>query len=158
MASNAENVCIWWRHHVFLGLHVLTSHPPLHFRHFLSLWFIPITIKKTRLLHTVFEVEYFLLNIFSLRMLPQWEELIDKTWWRHQMETFSALLALCAGNSPVTGEFPVQRPMTRSFDIFFDLRLNKQLSKQSGGWWFDTPSRSIWHLLGYKTCLDTNPV
>ena len=35
------------------------------------------------------------------------------------METFSALLALCAGNSPVTGEFPSQRPVTRSFDIFF---------------------------------------
>ena len=43
------------------------------------------------------------------------------------METFSALLALCAGNSPVTGEFPAQRPVTRSFDVFFDLRLNKQL-------------------------------
>ena len=39
-------------------------------------------------------------------------------WWRHQMETFSALLALCAGNSPVTGEFPSQRPVTRSFDVF----------------------------------------
>ena len=34
-------------------------------------------------------------------------------WWRHQMEAFSALLALCAGNSPVTGEFPSQRPVTR---------------------------------------------
>ena len=52
-------------------------------------------------------------------------------WWRHQMETFSALLALCAGNSPVTGEFPAQRRVTRSFDVFFDLRLNKWLSKQS---------------------------
>ena len=31
------------------------------------------------------------------------------TWWRHQMETFSALLAICAGNSPVPGEFPTQR-------------------------------------------------
>ena len=61
-------------------------------------------------------------------------------WWRHQMEAFSALLALCAGNSPVTGEFPSQRPVTRSFDVFFDLRLNKQLSKQSRGWWFETPS------------------
>ena len=39
------------------------------------------------------------------------------TWWRHQMETFSALLAFCAGNSPVTGEFPAQRPVTRSFDV-----------------------------------------
>ena len=40
-------------------------------------------------------------------------------WWRHQMETFSALLAICAGNSPVTGEFPVQRPVTRSFNVSF---------------------------------------
>ena len=38
-------------------------------------------------------------------------------WWRHQMETFSALLAICAGNSPVPGEFPTQRPVTRSFDV-----------------------------------------
>ena len=49
------------------------------------------------------------------------------------METFSALLALCAGNSPVTGEFPAQMPVTRSFDVFFDMRLNKQLSKPSWG-------------------------
>ena len=47
------------------------------------------------------------------------------------MEAFSALLVLCAANSPVTGEFPSQRPVTRSFDVFFDLRLNKLLSKQS---------------------------
>ena len=50
------------------------------------------------------------------------------------METFSALLALFAGSSPVT----------RSFDIFFDLRLNKWLRKQSWGWWFETPSRPLW--------------
>ena len=65
-------------------------------------------------------------------------------WWRHPMETFSALLAICAGNSPVSGEFPAQRPVTRSFDVFFDLRLNKPLSKQSWGWWFETPSRPLW--------------
>ena len=52
------------------------------------------------------------------------------TWWRHQMETFSALLALCAGNSPVTGEFPAQRPVAWGFDVFFDLRLNERMSKQ----------------------------
>ena len=45
-------------------------------------------------------------------------------WWRHQMKIFSALLAFCVGNSPVTGELPAQRPVTWSFDIFFDLRLN----------------------------------
>ena len=65
-------------------------------------------------------------------------------WWRHQMETSSALLALCAGNSPVTDEFPTQRPVTRSFDVFFDLHLNKRLSKQSWGWCFETPSLSLW--------------
>ena len=65
-------------------------------------------------------------------------------WWRHQMEAFSALLALCAGNSPVTGEFPSQRPVMRSFDVFFDLRLNGRFSKQSWGWWFETPSRPLW--------------
>ena len=63
----------------------------------------------------------------------------SRTWWRHQMETFS-LLALCAGNSPVTGEFPAQRPVTPSFDVFFHLRLNKRLSKQQ----FETPSCPFW--------------
>ena len=64
--------------------------------------------------------------------------------WRHEMEPFSALLALYAGNSPVTGEFPSQRPVTRSVDVFFDLCLNKQLSEPSWGWWFGAPSRSLW--------------
>ena len=42
------------------------------------------------------------------------------------------------------GEFPAQRPVTRSFDVFFDLCLNKRLSKQSWGWWFETQSGSLW--------------
>ena len=49
---------------------------------------------------------------------------LPATWWRHQMEAFSALLTICAGNSPVPGEFPPQRPVMRSFDFFFDLRSN----------------------------------
>ena len=65
----------------------------------------------------------------------------SNAWWRHQMETVSALLAICAGNSLITGEFPAHRPVKRSFDIFFDLRLKKRLSKQSWGWWFETLSR-----------------
>ena len=60
------------------------------------------------------------------------------------METFSALLSICAGNSPVPGEFPAQRPVTRSFDFFFDLRWIKGLYKQSWGWWFETISRPLW--------------
>ena len=78
----------------------------------------------------------FLLNHFNRKFL--------RTWWRHQMETFSALLALCAENPPVTGEFPAQRPVTRNCNVFFDLRLNKQLNKQSWGWESETPSGSLW--------------
>ena len=69
---------------------------------------------------------------------------VGPAWWRHQMQTFSALLAICTGNSPVPGEFTAQRPVTRNFDVFFDLRPNKRLSKQSGGWWFETPPRPLW--------------
>ena len=65
------------------------------------------------------------------------------------METFSALLAICAEDSPVPGEFPAQRPLTRSFDIFFDLRLNKRLSKQSWGRWFEALSRPLWRHRNY---------
>ena len=57
-------------------------------------------------------------------------------WWRHQIETFSALLAICEGNSSVT--------------VFFDLRMNKRLSKQSWDWWFETPSLPLWrHCNGF---------
>ena len=62
--------------------------------------------------------------------------LYRNSWWRHRMETFSALLALFAGNSPVTGEFPSQRP------FFLICAFIKRLSDQPSGWWFDTPS---WH-------------
>ena len=70
---------------------------------------------------------------------------IRNPWWRHQMETFSASLAICAGNS--------QRPVTRSFDVFFDLRLNKRLSKQSWGWWFQTLSLPLWRHCNAKCLL-----
>ena len=76
------------------------------------------------------------------------------TWCRHQMEPFSALLAICAGNSLVTGEFPAQRPVTRIFDVFFDLRLNKRLSKQWWGWWLETSSRPLWRHYNAICCED----
>ena len=59
------------------------------------------------------------------------------------METFSVLLAICAVNAWVIGEFPTQRPMMRSFDVFY-LRLNKRLSKQWWGWRFETQWRWLW--------------
>ena len=67
------------------------------------------------------------------------------------METFSTLLAICVGNSPVHDEFPAQRPVTRSFHVFFDLRPNKQLSKQSWGWWFEMLSHPLWRHCNVKT-------
>ena len=56
---------------------------------------------------------------------------------------------LC-GEFTVPCEFPTQRPVTRSFDVFFDLRLNKRLSKQSWGWWFKTLSRPLWRHLMHR--------
>ena len=84
-------------------------------------------------------------DVIVMKLLCCWDQDISEitrwtSWWRHQMEAFSALLAIRAGNSPVPGEFSTQRPMTRSFDVFLDLNLNKRLSKQSWGWWFETPS------------------
>ena len=70
---------------------------------------------------------------------------------RDTMMTFSVLLALCAGNSPVTGEFPSQRPVTQSFDVFFDLNLNKCLSKQLRHRWFEMPLPSLCHCNGWGT-------
>ena len=88
-------------------------------------------------------VKIFLTSGFNI--VIAWKHIVYITWWRHQMETFSALLALCEGNSLVTGEFLPQRPVTRIFNIFFDLRLNKRLSKQPRCQWFETPSRPLWH-------------
>ena len=63
-------------------------------------------------------------------------------WWRHQMKTFSALLAIWAGNSPVPGEFPAQSDT--ELWCFLRSALNQRLSKQSWGWRFETPSRPLW--------------
>ena len=63
----------------------------------------------------------------------------DVIKWKH----FPRHWPLC-GEFTFTGEFPAQRPVTRRFDVFFDLRLNKRLSKQSWGWWFETPWCSLW--------------
>ena len=68
------------------------------------------------------------------------------------METFSALLAFCEGNPPVTGWFPSQRPVMRSFDLWSNL--NKELSKQSGRRWLEKPSRSLWSHCDEKRDVD----
>ena len=78
-----------------------------------------------------------------------WYLLLATNSWCEAMMTssngnISTLLAISAGNSPVPGEFPAHRPVTRSFNVFFDLRLNKRLSKQSWGWWFETLPCPLW--------------
>ena len=80
----------------------------------------------------------------SCKKSSQWPSMYEYAipWWRHRMETFSALLAICAGNSQLTGEFPAQR--RQSFDVFFHMCPNKRLSNQSRGCWFETPSSSLW--------------
>ena len=95
-------------------------------------------------LHIVVAIWNFMLHVWYMQQSSGNMHCWVPSWWRHQMETFSTLLALCAGNSPVTGEFPAQRPVMRSFDGFFDLHLYKRFSKQLWGWWFETPSRPLW--------------
>ena len=97
-----------------------------------------------RLLFQFNLADVFIISLFNLKLELIYSICFIAPWWRHQMETFSALLALCAGNSPVIGKFPTQRPVTRTSDFFFDLRLNKRLSKQWWGWWFETLSCPLW--------------
>ena len=78
---------------------------------------------------------------FLGRIFPS---LIFQSWWRHQIETFSSLLAHCEMNPAVTSGFPSKRPWARSFDQFFNLRLNRQLSKQSRFRGFETIPCSLW--------------
>ena len=113
-ARNAEKASIWWRHHV--------------------------RIRDPRVLRCTVGREQWGSPMLTSFFPTEWAA----AWWRHQMGTFSASLPLCAGNSPVTGEFSAQRPVTQSFDVFFDPLLNKRLSKQWWGWWCETPSCSLW--------------
>ena len=76
----------------------------------------------------------------SLSILSNFVVHDDVIEWRHSQRYWPFVWE----NSPVTGEFPTQKPLTRSFDVFFDLRLNKRLNMQSWGWWFETSSRPLW--------------
>ena len=118
------------------------------------MFFVHITLLEINVQQKIFPYEpcAFVTLEYQLVVLA-WMMITLNAWRRHQTETFSALLALCAGNPPVSGEFPSQRPVTRSFDVIFNLRLNKWLSKQTWGWWFETPSRSFWcHCNGIWVC------
>ena len=128
-------------------------------RFYLDVWFDFVTQYVPRIIHTAL--------VFLPFVVVMWRSL---SWGRYQIETFIKWkhsprhMAHCEGNMMTSsngnifrvtgplcgefagpGEFPAQRPVTRSFDVFFDLRLNKRLSEQPWGWWFETPSWSLWH-------------
>ena len=138
MASNMENVSIWWRHHdlylCYISRHAVAVFKRYVFRKPNQTWIILESL-ITDLVRSSSSSSTTMAGTMTITI----------AWWRHQMETFSALLAIWAGNSPVTVEFPSQRPVTRSFDVFFDLHLNKRLSKQAKRRWFEKPSRLLWH-------------
>ena len=90
------------------------------------------------ILHYIYIYNNFMLTIGTVCLL------LWLSRWRHAMEILSALLAICAGNSPVTDEFPAQRPVTWRFGVFFDLHLNERLSKQSWGRRSETPTLPLW--------------
>ena len=84
---------------------------------------------------------------------PSLESFIPHSWWRHWSngKVFRVTGHLC-------GEFidPRWIPHTKASDAddFFDLRPNKLLSKQSWGWWFETPSRPLWRHRNVVPCID----
>ena len=68
---------------------------------------------------------------FSYLTVVWWK--LKTWWWRYQTEAFPVFLTICAENSPFTGELLAQRPVKWSFDVFFDLGLDKRLRKQWRG-------------------------
>ena len=118
MASNAENVSIWWRHH---GFRVLNTNIYGSWQ-YIMLWRIPIihTFHFTSLCHD---------NIIEWKHFPR-----------------------CCPFERGIQRCPVDSPHKRqSFDVFFDRRLDKWLSKQSRCRWFETPSRSLWRHCNVET-------
>ena len=89
-ASNAENVSIWWRHQGYI--YNTNSNRATNI-----LIHVPAHVICCKVYETY---------VFAVEVRTWTNNHLSRTWWRHQMEAFSALLALCAGNSPVTGEFP----------------------------------------------------
>ena len=129
-ASNAENVSIWWRHQA-----------QLEWRKFYVFYISGKRMPNSRCVH------FGQVAISNLAKMTR----ILNIKGRH-----TAFFMMTSSNGNIfrvtghlygeftgTGEFPAQRPVTRSFDISFDLCLNKRLSKQSWGRWFETLSRPL---------------
>ena len=109
--------------------------------HFLLLYFVLCPWCITRGIFFRYTMHYVISTRFnwSSDLLHVHDDVIK---WKHFPRYWPFVRGI--HRYPVPGEFPTQRPVTRSFDVFFDLRLYKPLHKQSWGWWFETPSRSLW--------------
>ena len=105
MTSSCKNTIKYA--HIFVAFYFVLA----KVRRWVGSWFIHLY--HSGLLSSPLPVKK--ISITCTKLLPR---------WRHQMETFS--MSLCAGNSPVTGDFPSRRPVTRSFDVFCHLCLNKR--------------------------------
>ena len=130
-------------HYIHIILHILSSQKRNHLCSNLKdilmvIWgYLHIDMERATLSHTA----RFLHHHWALLQPGSSEE---NSMMTSSNGNIFRVTGLCAGNSPVTGEFPAQRPVMRSFDVFFDLRLNQQFSQQWRRWWSETPSRSFW--------------
>ena len=83
-------------------------------------------------------------SFYLLTGISNIEKTTSLSWWLHQMETFSALLAISCREFTGCRWIPFTKASNEEPCCFFDLRLNKRLSKQSRHRWFETPSCSLW--------------
>ena len=105
-----------------------------------SLWTDSFDQQSSKIAFTVIGVQCNVINFVVVNMLADG---LAPMMTSSNGNIFRVTGPLC-GEFTGPGEFPTQRPVTRSFDVFFDLRVNKRLSKQSRGWWFETPASSLW--------------
>ena len=146
-ASKVENDSTWWRRHAFKILNSFRwsdSIPKIS-----SLWRSHRPFAESKISPFWWNFYHWLHRIF-ITFLPFSrnrgnEDHDDVIKWKHQMEKFSASMALCGGGLGwgIHRWIPITKTSDAEFDVFY-LRLSKRLSDQSIRWWFETPSRSFW--------------
>ena len=157
MASYAENVSIWWRHH---GQNpALAGKPWVMCCECCVKTSIVITLQPLRMCiaqisTSAWDFRNLILPLILCVSVPCDTRDMFSVLDEDDLTNLAMMTSSNANIFRVTGplcreftcpgEFPTQRPVTRSFDVFFQLCLNKRLSKQPWGWWFETPSWSLW--------------
>ena len=112
--------------------------------------YLIMLVNKWKINTLVPERCYLNLRLIIFKLISRIE--ILSTWWRHQMDTFPCYWPFVRGiqRSPVNS--PHEGQWCGAFAVFFDLHLNKRLSKQSRRWWFETPSRPLWRHCNDSIC------